>query len=369
MIALIWLIRIADKSCPAAASEVSEEDDNRDRETTAVSAAESPAQQKARFRLMNKFLDRLYTSSRDLLEHLLEPEQDDVWHAELPAFRASFNGDREHYYRDGSPYFLDLNFVLGSLQSDTSTASGLNAARIIAIENVVSFFINIKATVLGGPESEMPLTMLQAMDSALGKVLVALQASGIPRWAGDREVTALELALELRTQLFIATYSQFGSQQDDPLGLLAHVFCHPNAVENANDATSLLELLDRGPYSRLMGTDVNLAEHIRNSYHSRINTILEIVDYAGDDRFNVIVSRLDGEFSYDAFVDDVESWVQETFDHIEEVRLGRNVPQQSPSLALGPREQSMEQSQLGDSQAESDIESQPIVRGPPTSSV
>lgn len=317
---------------------------------------------------MNKFLERLYTSARDLLDHLIEPDQDDVWHAELPAFRGAFNSDREHYYREGSPYFLDLNYVLESLQADLSSTSGLAAARVIAAENVVSYLANIKATTLSGPESEMPLTMLQAMDNALGKVLVSLQACGIPRWADDRDRAALELALELRTQLFIATYKQFGSQQEDPLGLLAHVFCHPNAVENADDEGSLRGLLDRGPYARLMGTDVNLAVYIRNHYQNRIKAILGTFEYEGNDRYNIIVTRLESEFSYDGFVDDVEDWVRETFDHIEDVRMNRNASQQSPSLALGPREQSMEQSQADDSQTDSDLNSQPIVRGPPNSS-
>lgn len=342
----------------------------------ASSQASSASQRVARARLMKAFLPKLLTASDELRQHLsAAAEHDEVWAAELDGYRHVFEGYRRHYADESAPHIRadDVLHGIGAGPGDAPLAGSVT--RAVAAANIVRVLDELVAAAAASSSSSFVdssggggggglLGVLQNLDGVFPDDFLPDTTEAISQGT-------VGLALEVRTQLFVATVREYGTAEYDPFKLLARLFCSGSTAADQTGEETVV-LLAEGPYRPLAG--INLGhdgyEGLFALYSARIT---RIYDALGDGGEQLDLAPLEREFPVGAFFERLLGWAQSSFENINELeRAQRDAAQPPPqaqrlpseSIFVDAREEPQPDSLHLDSQSQSssDAFSQPIVR-------
>lgn len=292
-------------------------------------------------------LQRLFTASDDLRNHLLSVSDDETWEVELESYQQAFATYQANYAE--SDNFIDPAYVLSRLGTPEGSHVWYTASKVVSAANVASLLDDLAAI---DAEAEDTLHYLQRWDQIFPRFFFPRIEPGQPDWMASHNT--FEHALQIRTQLLIATLLKFDGPEFDPFTLVANIFC--------GDGTSpddVRKFLDRDDGSirlkSLAGIDFDGPQDdwLRGRYSSQLQSLCFLLsDEAGMPN----LAPLKENHPFNSFADGLRHWAHSCF---EEIKAAMQ-PLHPSAMFTTPEAPS-----VGGSQFNSDAVSQPIIRAPP----
>ncbi|KAK7742808.1 hypothetical protein SLS63_000375 [Diaporthe eres] len=259
----------------------------------------TPRTRDAKVNLMNKFVDRLYSASTDMLTHLaLEgPERDEPWEDELQTHKDIF----ENYYKvynEKSDDFIDIVFVSDKTKAEESTLWS-RMTKAVATANLAKLLSSIQEL---EDDPNLVLERLPRLEKIDGHFPVAFVPGGSKGLdASVPDDAILKQAFHIRTQRYIETLR--GVQNAVPLRLFARVFLDVN-LEGVDD-DSISRYIEGAPLRAFPGFDISNdnAQKYRDAIDRFRAMILEMDTTA-------IISNLDQDYPFQIFLDELKDWIK-----------------------------------------------------------
>lgn len=249
---------------------------------------------------MNKFVDRLFFASKDLMSHLAIEARDETWAQELRAHRDAFS----FYYKIysmGTNVFIDVDNVRERTKAD-ETPIWPRMTKSIATANLVSLWSDIE-DLNGDPSNVLNrLPLLQRIDEHFPVSFIPAGRLGLESsqaWLIDQDTN--RLAFQIRTQRFIETLR--GIQQVSPFRLFAKVFLDLD-VDNMTD-DMLGEYIQSAEFRRFDGFDIqsDAAKEYRTTIDSFRALLTEMDPTA-------VISKLEQVYAFQPFLVELKEWVR-----------------------------------------------------------
>ncbi|ROV87078.1 hypothetical protein VSDG_10002 [Cytospora chrysosperma] len=259
----------------------------------------TPRTRDAAANLMNKFVDRLFSASKDLMSHLaLEgDERDEAWKEELLVHKDIFN---RHYkiYNMNADIFIDIDAVSASTNA-VMTPLWPRMTKAVATANLVNLLGDIEDLEAHPIMVLNRLPLLQRIDDNFPISFVPGGKQGMDSWALDQDT--MDQAFAIRTQRYIETLR--GVQKAGPIRLFSRVFLDID-VDNMTD-DMLGQYVESAPLKDFHGFNVNDAEaqRYRDTIAGFRAMLLELDS-------NAIISTLEEEYPFQPFLDSLKDWVK-----------------------------------------------------------
>lgn len=308
---------------------------------------DTPGRKMARSRLMKTLLQRLFAASDDLRNHLLKESSDEAWELEHEFYLQAFNTYLANYAEGDN--FIDPDYVLSRLGASEDSHTWFTASRVVSAANVVSLLDDIAAL---DPETDDALHYLQRWDQIFPEFFFPRREPSQPYWMATHDT--FEHALQIRTQLLIATLRKFDGPEFDPLTLVANIFCSDGA--SAEDLRKHLQGVDGSVRLKNVGGydfDGPVDDWLRERYNSQLQRVCLLLS---DEEGNSSLARLREDHPFDVFADGLGIWAHTCFDEIKSALE----PEQSSAMFVTPEPSLGRESQFGSEEV-----SQPIIRAPP----
>ncbi|KAG5976660.1 hypothetical protein E4U55_007264 [Claviceps digitariae] len=303
---------------------------------------------KVQYQIMESLLPDFKRATRELKQRL-EAEDDghEVFAAILKAKRSALRALMDAYDKPGrrSP-FIDFSWLeaFSKLQGAQTQAQSVLLASAQA--NLVFALDLIQQTLLGRPVDV--LSFLEALDAAFPRLLAATP---------DSHVQHFDIALSIRTQLFIETLAaQTG--QVDAAAVIASVFCANGDNSSTNDARSSPRPYLSGPLKGLAGMDE--IEEGSQEWTRILERTEELAAITSEDATHHGLEKLGEEYPLDVLLEGVGQWCLEKYALLDGVEAASNSSANEPVDAGGDEFLDAQES-IPDSQPESQID---IVRRP-----
>lgn len=259
----------------------------------------TPRTRDAKVNLMNKFVDRLYSVSTDMLTHLaLEgPERDEPWEDELKTHKDLF----ENYYKiynEKSDEFIDINVVSDKTKAEESPLWS-RMTKAVATANLAKLLSSIQE-LEDDPNLVLErLPRLEKIDGHYPVAFVPEGSKGLDASVPDDDI--LKQAFHIRTQRYIETLR--GVQNAAPIRLFARVFLDIN-LEGVDD-DSISGYIEGAPLRAFPGFDItnDNAQKYRDAIDGFRAMILEMDT-------TTIISNLDQEYPFQTFLDELKDWIK-----------------------------------------------------------
>lgn len=248
---------------------------------------------------MNKFVDRLFSASKDLMSHLaLEGDQrDEAWKEELLVHKDIFN---RHYkiYNMNADVFIDIDDVSASTNA-VMTPLWPRMTKAVATANLVNLLGDIEDLEAHPIMVLNRLPLLQRIDDNFPISFVPGGKQGMDSWALDQDT--MDQAFAIRTQRYIETLR--GVQKAGTIRLFSRVFLDID-VDNMTD-DMLGQYVESAPLKDFHGFNVNDAEaqKYRDTIAGFRAMLLELDS-------NAIISTLEEEYPFQPFLDSLKDWVK-----------------------------------------------------------
>lgn len=298
---------------------------------------------------MKTLLQRLFSASDDLRNHLLNPRGgDETWEVELESYRQAFATYQANYA--DADNFIDPTYVLSRLGAPEGSPVWYTASKVVSAANIAVLLDDLTTL---HPDAEDILNCLQRWDQIFPLYFFPEKESGQPDWMTSQD--SFDHALQIRTQLLISTLRKFDGPEYDPFTLVANIFCshgtRPDEVRkflNGDDGSLQLK--------SLAGIDLNGEEDdwLRERYVSQLQSLCFLL--ADEKGVPNNLAQLRADHPFNPFADGLGHWAHTCFEEIKAAM------QAAPSSALFG---SAGQGSVGGSQFDSQGISQPIVRAPP----
>lgn len=259
----------------------------------------TPRTRDAAANLMNKFVDRLFSASKDLMSHLaLEGDQrDEAWKEELLVHKDIFN---RHYkiYNMNADIFIDIDAVSASTNA-VMTPLWPRMTKAVATANLVNLLGDIEDLEAHPIMVLNRLPLLQRIDDNFPISFVPGGKQGMDSWALDQDT--MDQAFAIRTQRYIETLR--GVQKAGTIRLFSRVFLDID-VDNMTD-DMLGQYVESAPLKHFHGFNVNDAEaqKYRDTIAGFRAMLLELDS-------NAIISTLEEEYPFQPFLDSLKDWVK-----------------------------------------------------------
>lgn len=259
----------------------------------------TPRTRDAKVNLMNKFVDRLYSVSTDMLTHLaLEgPERDEPWKDELQTHKDIF-GDYYKIYNDKFDDFIDINVVSDKTKAEESPLWS-RMTKAVATANLAKLLSSIQELEDDPVLVLERLPRLESIDSHFPVAFVPGGSKGLDASIPDDDI--LKQAFHIRTQRYIETLR--GVQNVVPLRLFARVFLDADLEEVDDDSIS--GYIEGASLRAFPGFDISndSAQRYRDAIDGFRAMILEMDT-------NSIISKLDQEYPFQPFLDELKDWIK-----------------------------------------------------------
>lgn len=260
---------------------------------------QTPRTRNANVNLMNKFVDRLYSVSTDMLTHLaLEgPERDEPWEDELQTHKDIF---KTYYkiYNEKSDDFIDINVVSDKTNAEESPLWS-RMTKAVAAANLAQLLSSIQELEDDPALVLERLPRLEKIDGHFPVAFVPGGSKGLDASVPDDDI--LKQTFHIRTQRYIETLR--GVQNAVPLRLFARVFLEVNL--DGVDDDSISDHIEGVPLRAFPGFDISNdnAQKYRDAIDGFRAMILEMDTTA-------IVSKLDQEYPFQTFLEDLKDWIK-----------------------------------------------------------
>lgn len=248
---------------------------------------------------MNKFVDRLFSASKDLLSHLAldGDDRDDAWKEELLVHRDIFN---RHYkiYNMTDDVFIDIDAVSATTNA-SMTPIWSRTTTSIATANLVNLLGDIEDLEAQPIMVLNRLPLLQRIDDNFPVSFVPGGNRGMDSWVFDQDT--MDQAFAIRTQRYIETLR--GVQKAGTIRLFSRVYLDID-VDNMTD-DMLGQYVESAPLKEFHGFDVNdeQAQKYRDAIAGFRAMLLEMDS-------NAIISTLEEEHPFQPFLDGLKVWVK-----------------------------------------------------------
>lgn len=307
---------------------------------------DTPAKKLARSRLMKTLLQRLFTASDDLRNHLVTVSDDETWQVELESYEQAFSTYQGNYAE--SDNFIDPTYVLSRLGASAGSHAWITASKVISAANLASFLVDLADI---DPETDDTLHCLQRWDQIFPQLFFPSKEPGRPDWMSSHGT--FEHALQIRTQLLIATLRKFDGPEFDPLTLVGNIFFKSGT--RADDVRRFLTGEDGSVgIKSLAGIDFDGQPD--DWLLERCNTQLQSLCFRlSGDQGMPNVEQLKEDHPFNVFVAELRTWAHSCFEEIKDAMT----PLHPSAMFATPEAPSRRESQFT-----SDAMSQPIIRAP-----
>ncbi|KAF3768474.1 hypothetical protein M406DRAFT_71478 [Cryphonectria parasitica EP155] len=263
----------------------------------------TPRTQDATANLMNKFVDRLFSVSKDLIGHLsiAAEQQDESWDLELRTHKEVFNSFYRVYNIDAD-IFINIDSILERSKCSNIPTLWERMVKSVSTANLAKLLSDVHD--LNGDRSNVlnRLPLLQRIDEDFPVTFTPGGSKGLEEnraWIIDHGT--MDQAFAIRTKLFIETLR--GHQQGNPFRLFAKVFLDLDADPIEDDV--LGDYIDRASYRAFGAFDIDDPELPK--YRDNINTfraMLVEMDPAA------VIGKLEGHYPFEIFLDDLNEWIR-----------------------------------------------------------
>lgn len=263
----------------------------------------TPRTRDATANLMNKFVDRLNSVSKDLLTHLAieGEERDESWIHELRTHKDVFNTFYKIYTRDAD-VFIDIDAVSERSSAHNVPVLWERMTKGVAIANLANLLSDVE-DLDGDPSNVLNrLPLLQRIDDTFPVFFVPggrKNMDDAQDWIMDDNT--IQQAFNIRTQRFIETLR--GVQQASPLRLFARVFLDMEVGSLTDDM--LGKFIEGAGYKSFAAFDINgpNAQTYRDTINNFRNMLAEMDT-------NALISKLEEDYSFDLLLKDLKDWVK-----------------------------------------------------------
>lgn len=259
----------------------------------------TPRTRDANVNLMNKFVDRLYSVSTDMLSHLaLEgPDRDEPWKAELQTHKDIF-ANFYKIYNEKFDDFIDIDIVSDKTKAEESPIWS-RMTKAVATANLAQLLYSIQELEDDPALVLERLPRLEKIDGHFPAAFVPGGMKGLDASVPDDDI--LKQAFHIRTQRYIETLR--GVQNASPLRLFARVFLDVN-LEGVDD-DSISGYIEGAPLRAFPGFDVS--NDNAQKYRDAIDGFRAVIPEMDS---TSIVSKLDQEYSFQIFLDELKDWIK-----------------------------------------------------------
>lgn len=256
--------------------------------------------QDATANLMNKFVDRLFSVSKDLMSHLTIENRDETWTHELHAHKEAFSFYYKFYSMDPD-IFINIEDVRERTKAD-ETPIWSRMTKSVATANLASLWSDVE-DLDGDPSNVLNrLPLLERIDDQFPVSFIPGGRQGLESsqaWLIDDDTN--KLAFHIRTQRFIETLR--GVQQVNPFRLFAKVFIDSNVDDISDD--DLAEYILAARYRNFDGLDIESEE--AKQYRDAIDSFRAMLTEIDS---TSVISKLEQEYSFQPFLADLKDWVE-----------------------------------------------------------
>lgn len=259
----------------------------------------TPRTRDANVNLMNKFVDRLYSVSTDMLSHLaLEgPDRDEPWKDELQTHKDIFDNFYK-IYNEKFDDFIDIDVVSDKTKAEESPIWS-RMTKAVATANLAQLLSSIQELEDDPALVLERLPWLEKIDGHFPAAFVPGGMKGLDASVPDDDI--LKQAFHIRTQRYIETLR--GVQNTSPLRLFARVFLDVN-LEGVDD-DSISGYIEGAPLRAFPGFDVS--NDNAQKYRDAIDGFRAMISEMDS---TSIVSKLDQEYSFQIFLDELKDWIK-----------------------------------------------------------
>lgn len=263
----------------------------------------TPRTRDATANLMNKFVDRLNSVSKDLLTHLAieGEERDESWIHELRTHKDVFNSFYKIYTTDAD-VFIDIDAVSQRTSASSVPALWERMTKAVATANLANLLSDVE-DLDGDPSNVLNrLPLLQRIDDNFPVFFVPGGRKSMEddrNWITD-DSTILQ-AFNIRTQRFIETLR--GVQQTSPFRLFARVFLDMEVGSLTDDM--LGQFIEEAGYKSFAAFDINGPN--AQSYRDTINGFRNMLTEMDT---NDVISKLEEDYSFNLLLKDLKDWVR-----------------------------------------------------------
>lgn len=264
----------------------------------------TPRTRDATANLMNKFIDRLYAVSKDLISHLfIEGEdRDESWVHELQFHKDIFNSIFK-VYTIKTDLFIDIDAVSERTKSSEVPALWERMTKGISTANLANLLSDVE-DLDGDPSNVLNrLPLLQRIDEYFPATFTPGGLKGLEEnrnWMIDSGT--IQQSFTIRVQRFIETLR--GVQQVSPFRLFAKIFLDLDVDGMVDD--NVAKLSEGAGYRPFAGFDINgpLMQKYREAIDGFRAMLIEMEDTSS------VISKLEGEYAFDQFLKDLKEWVR-----------------------------------------------------------
>lgn len=249
---------------------------------------------------MNKFVNILFSASKDLMSHLAIEDRDETWAQELRVYKDAFSFYHK-IYATSTDVFIDVDSVRERTKAD-ETPNWSRLIKSIATANLVSLWSDVE-DLHDDPSNVLNrLPLLQRMDEHFPVSFIPAGRQGLESsqaWLIDE--TTNKLAFQIRTHRFIETLR--GIQQVSPFRLFAKVFLDLD-VDSMTDDT-LGEYIQSADFRPFDGFDIQ--SDGAKDYRTTIDSFRALLTEMDP---NAVISKLEQIYSFQRFLDELKDWVK-----------------------------------------------------------
>lgn len=264
----------------------------------------TPRTRDATANLMNKFIDRLYAVSKDLISHLFieDEDRDESWVHELQVHKDIFNRFFK-VYTIKTDLFIDIDAVSERTKSSDVPALWERMTKGVSVANLANLLSDIE-DLNGDPSNVLNrLPLLQRIDDHFPATFTPGGLKGLEEnrnWMIDGGT--IQQSFAIRVQRFIETLR--GVQQVNPFRLFAKIFLAMDVDGMIDDMVA--KFSGDADYRPFSGFDINGPE--MQKYREAIDGFRVMLTETNDT--SAVISNLERKYAFDLFLIDLKKWAR-----------------------------------------------------------
>lgn len=264
----------------------------------------TPRTRDATANLMNKFVDRLFSVSKDLMSHLAidTVDRDESWVDELQTHKVVFNTFYKIYVDKDSEAFIDINTISERTKASENAVLWQRMTKTVATANLANLLSDVEDLDSDRSYVLNRLPLVQRIDDHFPGFFIPGGRQGLDGqdWLMVDNGT-IEQAFAVRTHRFIETLRVV--EQPNPFRLFAQVFLDLDVDSMTDD---MLEQHSSGAgYKPFIGFDIMGPD--AQAFRDRITGFQNLLTQM---ETNMVIARLESEYPFDPFLKAMKDWIR-----------------------------------------------------------
>lgn len=263
----------------------------------------TPRTRDATANLMNKFVDRLFSVSKDLMSHLAidAADRDESWVDELHTHKMVFNIIYKIYIDKDAEAFIDITSVSDRTKASEHPVLWQRMTKTVATANLANLLSDVEDLDSDRSYVLNRLPLVQRIDEFFPGAFIPGGRQGLSsqEWLMNDE--SIEQAFTVRTHRFIETLRVV--EQPNPFRLFAQVFLDLDVNSISDDVLEQhISGADCRPFVGfdIMGPDAQSFRDRITGFHNLLTQM----------ETSAVIDRLDGEYPFDSFLREMKDWIR-----------------------------------------------------------